>query len=308
MSKANLIPPALLAKYSTGAPTLSLAWILKRKDGFVLGLTSHVADVTIPSLFVAPGTNVVCSAASGFLATDIAMTDTLSQNNLDVQGVLDSASITESAIRAGLWANADLEIVEFDYNDYATTGLNPKFCGTIGNISSDGLRAYCEQRGLTQPLEANLEGVVSYECDAKLGDARCGVDLTPFLRTSTITTNTNDRVFTDSARLEADGWWMKGTMKMLSGPSSGLVQEIKRSTATGLLEVVEPFFFGVNVGDQYRVSPGCNKLFLMPDGTYTGDCIVKFFNGRRFRGKPRVPGQAKINQYGGQDAPANAAA
>lgn len=304
--KTAIIPVDLAPVYQSLAPTLALCWILKRDDGLVIGMTGHVADLDVLSELA--GHRVRCRAAGGFLATDIAMTDTLSQNNLDVQGVIDSDLITEADIRAGLWAGARLEILEVNYNR-PQDGGNPKFYGTIGNIQCDGLRAQCEQRGLSQPLEQNLEGITSYECDATLGDARCGVNLTPFLRNGTIATVTDDRAFTDPARNEPDGWWSKGRLKMLSGPSMGLpAMDVKISDATGAFEVVEPFFFGVNPGDQYRISPGCNKLFctsqVNPDGTaqlvYNGDCIVKFANRRRFRGCPRVPGQQTINQYGGQ--------
>ena len=295
---------------SSPAATLAWCWMIKRKDGQFFGATTHVEPIYVPTFLPgAPfvvglpfGGYVRCQPSPGFTPTDIATTDTLAQNNLDVEAVLTAAGATEDDLRAGLWHAAALEIAIVNYRDLSM-GSDTVFMGTLGGVVGGDLTFKVEQRGLSQLLEANLDGIVGPMCRVALGSqgvGKCNVNLSTYRRTGTIASPTFDRIFVDTARLEADNWWTKGLLKLTSGPMSGWIFEVKRSLANGTIELVEEGYFGLGDLPTYEITPGCNKLFKMPDLTYTGDCIVKFHNGVNFQGEPEVPGQIAISQYGGQ--------
>lgn len=308
----TFVSAALQEHLAGAALTLAWAWILKRKDGRFYAFTTHVEDQFVrtrlldaPPILGYPVDTVLCLARDGFSATDIAMTDTLSQNNLDMTSVIGPDGITEEDIRAGLWKNAAIEICFYNYRDLSQ-GTNTLFVGTLGNITAGDLSVKTEQRGLSQPLEANMDGITSDMCDATLGDRRCGVDLVPFTRTGTIAGAAGDRLFVDAARNEATDWWTRGRLTFTSGASNGQTHDIKRSNAGGLIELVAEVYPGFADGDTYSVTPGCNHLLRCSDASsdtgwsYTGDCKIKFNNVIRFRGNPKVPGQRAISVYGGQ--------
>lgn len=269
---------------------VAACWKVTRRDGQVFGFTTHVESISFGGVFY--------EGASGFLQTAIDATDTLGVDNLEVTGALSSARITAVDLQAGRWDSATLEIFLLNYQDL-TIGQNVQFTGTIGNVTTGRLAFSVEQRGLTQPLSQNRGRIVSNQCDAILGDARCKVNLVPFTRTGSVASPANGRSFIDTARTEADGYWAGGNLTMTSGLSAGFPMEIKTSTAVGALTLVLPMPFGIAAGDTYTMTPGCNHLLKLADGSYGGDCKVKFANVINFRGFPEVPGPDRLSQYGG---------
>lgn len=314
----TFVSSTLAAKIANPAATLAWCWILKRLDGQWFGFTTSVRDLFVVTLLTpddpppgivgyAVGT-VKCLAAPGFNPSDIATTGTLSQNNLDIEAMLLAAGITEDDIRAKLWQAARLEICLVDYTDTSVgTGTDTLFMGTLGGFVGGDVSVKAEQRGLTQPLEDNLEDVTGPMCRVKLGSmgpGLCNKDITSFLRTGTVAGWVADRLFVDAARTEADDWWTKGLLTFTSGDAIGQTFEVKHSLADGTIELVEEVYYGFANGDTYLISPGCNKLAKVgaSDGTfsYIGDCIVKYDNMVNNQSECEVLGQSAIQQYGGQ--------
>ena len=176
-------------------------------------------------------------------------------------------------------------------------GVLEEAFGTVGNIAIGTLSFITEFLDFKQKLDQNLLRVVSNMCDAILGDARCKVDLGPFTRTATVGASPTDRTFTDLTRTEPDGWWNGGNLTVLTGASAGLKMEIKKSTAAGAFELLLPLFFGLATGDTVSMTPGCNKQKRLADGTFGGDCVVKYDNAVNFRGFDAVPGTDKAISY-----------
>lgn len=315
----------LMAQFASGAATLAWYWIVRRADGTNYGWTSHIVEQEINSAITAPFADgatigfVLCVPIAGFSASDVSSNDALAQNNLDITSVLNAVGITRKEIRGKLWENAQFEIGVINFRAPAD-GTKVQLMGTLGSFTTGDQTVQIEQRGLTQPLEAQMDGLVGPMCRVAVfsqGVRKCNLDPTPFIRTGTISTIVADRQFVDTARTEADGWWTKGIVKFTSGACAGQSFEIKSSTAAGVFVLAEEAFFGLADGDAYSMTPGCNKLLKIQTGTaddgtpiyeYIGDCKAKFNNVINMQAEPEVPGTAAIQKYGGQAiAPASAA-
>ncbi len=109
---------------------------------------------------------------------------------------------------------------------------------------------------------------------------------------------TSRRVFTDTVRSEVDQWFRFGSVTWTSGSNNGISQQVKRSLATGLIELKFPMPFDIAVTDTYEITAGCNHMLKMPGDSwgspYTGDCRAKFDNVINFQGDSEIAGQDAI--------------
>lgn len=268
------ISAGLATHLASRSTTLATCWKVTRTDSTVFGFTDHDVDLTVSS--------VLYVASSGYTRSAIQTNSALAVDNLDLEGVLDSASITEADLRAGLWDYAQVEIFLVNYEDL-TQGTLKLRKGRLGECQAGRQRFNAELRGLIQNLQQDVGRIYGPACDADLGDTRCKVNLTPFTVTSTLTGVTNNRQFSDSTRAEATGYFDHGKLTFLTGANAGLAMEVKTySSVGGAFELHLPMPFDVTVGDQYTVYAGCNKLL--------STCIAKFNNVLNFQGFPYVPG------------------
>lgn len=265
---------AYLAHLSGAVLELATCWRVERQDGVVLGFTDHQADLTIGG--------VRYEAAIGYAATDLQSASNLSVDNLDIQGIANSPSITEADLIAGVWDCARVEIFEVIYSDLSA-GTRPLKSGRIGEIRMGRAQFVAELRSLTQQLAQNILEVTSPTCRARLGDARCKVPMGPLTVTGTVTNVTSTRVWTDTARTEADGLYAFGVVTWTSGANAGLEKDVKASSSSGLIELVEPMPWAIEVGDGYSMTEGC-------DGRLE-TCRDRFANVPNMRAEPYKPGQ-----------------
>lgn len=289
---SRTIPIALESHLGSRRITLAVCCKATRVDGTVFGFTDIDIDLPFESVLYR-------SAGLGFTISANEATAQLTADNHEVTGILSGPGLTTDDILAGLWDYAELEFFQVNYRDL-TQGSFSESTGNIGKITLNSLGFVVEFLDVKQRLAMNMLRVVSNMCDAILGDARCKVDLTSFLETATAGASPTERTFVDTARTEADGWWNGGNLTVTSSvvtESVGLKMEIKRSTAAGAFDLVMPLFYGITAGDTFSLSPGCNKMKRLADGTFGGDCIVKFSNAANFMGFDDVPGADAVLNY-----------
>ena len=104
--------------------------------------------------------------------------------------------------------------------------------------------------------------------------------------------------FFDNTIIQEDtGWYNNGTIEWITGDNSGIKMDIKtHNKETETIELFLPMPYNIKVGDQYKITSGCNHMFLGSDGTIaTGDCITKYNNGVNFRGQPHTPTEDTIH-------------
>ena len=271
------LSPAYTAHLAGEVTELATCWRITRRDAVVLGFTDHPSDLTIGGL--------VYQAALGYSATDVATSSDLAVDNLNLQGFIDSPSITEPDLMAGVWDYAEVEIFEVITSDLAA-GARPLRRGRIGEVSLGRTVFEAELRGLSQAFTQQLCELTSPTCRAALGDARCKVNLGPLTVTGTITSVTNPRVWTDSTRGEAAGFFSFAKVTWTSGPNAGYAMEIKSHAAGGVMTMQLPMPYAIAVGHGYSIAPGCDKLF--------STCRDKFSNVLNFRGEPHIPGNDQM--------------
>jgi uncharacterized phage protein (TIGR02218 family) len=261
--------------------TIATCWKLTRRDEIIMGFTDHDRDIVID--------DITYQASTGFTPSAVANNSALSVDNLDVEGVIDSDTITEEDIQAGLYDFAQIEVFIVNYSDLTQGVLNLR-TGWLGEIKFGRNKFVAEVRGLMQNLAQGLGQLYSPSCRAKLGDARCGIDIEDFTDEGSVTSVTDNQVFKDTTREESNGWFDGGQITFTSGNNEGLSMEIKEFR-NSQITLVLPMAYDLSVSDTYSIIAGCDKSF--------DTCIAKFGNAINFRGEPHVPGIDKMLETAG---------
>lgn len=272
--------------------TLAMCWKVVRDDTTVLGFTDHDVDLVIDS--------VTYLASTGINPHNIESTDNFRVNNTEVGGIIDSSVITESDILAGLYDFASVTIFAVNYED--TSQQIDLFQGNLGELRSSGSSSsfFAELRGLSAKLQKPVGRLIQANCDADLGDSRCGVDLGALTVSSVVVAAvTSQLVFTTTDATviaQANGYYSGGTVTFTTGGNSGKGKvskmEIKTFSVTGGVATISlhlPMSFTIAVSDQFSIAPGCDKTLAT--------CKTKFSNVVNFRGFPTVPGQDQGLSY-----------
>ena len=288
MTKA--IDAGLAAHYATGTLTLARLWKITRTDGTVYAFTDHDTSLTYSGTTYQP--------TSAFSGSAIATKAAFNVDDLEVVGLLDSAGITEADIEAGLWDHAAVELRQVNWANLSD-GAEVLRVGEIGNINRRGGGFVAELRGLMQKLQNNVGAVVQPLCNAELGDARCGKDLTTFTHATTVSSASSRRVFVVGVT-KADAYFAAGKATFTAGANSGIVADIK-SNAGATITLQLPLPYDLAATDGVTLVAGCDKRHLVTStGVVTGDCNTKFSNVVNFRGFWAVPGRDKTLIVGGQ--------
>lgn len=261
--------------------SLATCWTVRRRDGFLLGFTTHDRPVTFDG--------VLCQPASAFTPSAIAASNAFNVDELEVAGVLSSAAIAEADLRAGLYDFAEVTVALVNWAAPEQGALQLKR-GWIGEVTFRGSAFTAEIRGLTQALQQTFGEIYSPECRADLGDARCRVDLPALAVQATVAAAANAHAFTASALGRPDGWFAYGKLRWLSGANAGAVMEIRSHTGDDL-ELYDAMAAPIAPGDLFMAYPGCDKRFAT--------CGAKFDNRLNFRGEPHVPGTDALLDYPG---------
>ena len=255
--------------------SLATCWKLSRRDGHVFGFTDHDRDLVV--------SGVDYIAGSGFTPSAVQSSGGFAVDNLELEGMLDAATITEADILAGVYDYAEIEIFMVNYADLSQGKLMLRR-GWIGEVSLGKNYFVAEVRGLAQRLSQRIGDVYSPLC--RSGLEGCGVNLLPFTVAGELTHVTDAQVFADATLAQATGYFNHGKITFLSGANEGLSMEVKDFRAGGNITLVLPMPNAVTVGDNFSMYAGCDKSFEL--------CVNKFNNAVNFRGEPHVPGLDRV--------------
>jgi uncharacterized phage protein (TIGR02218 family) len=260
--------------------SLARAWTVTLMDGTVLGFTDHDVDVTIDG--------VTYVARTGYTASAIETSAALNVDNLELDSLLESPSITEDELLAGRWDHAAVEIFLFNWRDPAG-GKQILRTGRLGQVSASGAGFHAEIRGLMQQLQQSIGQVYQPGCRADFGDDKCKFDKASVTFAATLTAVSADgRTLTAPALTQAADYFAAGELTWTSGPNNGLKGEVKTS-APGSVTLQLPPSWAPSVGDTFTAVAGCTKRAQE-------DCLTKFDNLINFRGEPHLPGMNKVMQ------------
>ena len=144
---------------------LCRAWIVIRRDGVRLGFTDHDRDLVVDG--------VACRASGGWSpgARDSAAGYAPGQGA--ALGVLDDAGITEADLAAGLYDGARVAELRVDWSGpHRVVRL---WTATITAVSREGEAFKAALAGPLAELDRVAGRTFTRLCDARLGDARCGI-------------------------------------------------------------------------------------------------------------------------------------
>lgn len=277
----------LKAEMTGALQRIAICMRIERTDGNVYGFTTHDKPLTIDGVTYEP--------AASFRPSDIASGSDLDTDNLTVEGVLDSTSITEDDLRAGRWDHAAFRIFAVNWSDL-TMGEYKMRAGTLGEAQAHRHFFSIELLGLMENYSVAIGVVTQPMCRASLGDSRCKVDISAIgsPATSGTVTGTIDTAGTDfftlndSARTEADGYFDEGVITFTSGENNGLSFEVK-AYVVGVWITKTPFPYDAT-GADYTMTRGCDRRFATCSGTFN--------NAINFRGEPWLRGNDKMVQRG----------
>lgn len=275
------ISASLLAHLQSETTTLATCWLVTRLDQSVFGFTDHCTDLEIDG--------VTYRASTGYTATAIQSGSGLNVDNLDIEGALDSSTITEQDLLAGVWDFAAIEIFIVNYNDLSMGSMNLR-TGNLGAVRVGRGMFIAELRGLMQRLQQAIGRLVMPACNADLGDSRCGINLLTFTDgtvSSSVDSVSSNRQFVASGLTQATQWFSGGLLTWTSGLNNGLSAEVKQFTSGGIVELYLAMSYTVSASDTFTITAGCDKALAT--------CRDKFDNVVNFRGFPHLPGVGRIS-------------
>lgn len=273
--------PEFSESLARGATTLATCWILRRRDGSVFGFTDHDRPLAVDG--------VLCDPAAGADAMAFDSAADLSVDNTSVEGVLSSDRLSAVELFSGRFDGARVEIWRVDWRNPAARALLKRM--TVGEVKRQGARFVAELRGPAFALEEPRGRVYQRGCDAVLGDARCGVDLTEpqFFREGAVAEIISDGRFRVEGLVDvAPADFAGGRLDWLGGANAGTSAEVLSASATEIAIAAAPAR-AIGAGDAFRLVAGCDKTFAT--------CRGRFQNAENFRGFPYIPGDDAVLTY-----------
>ncbi|KQV32620.1 beta tubulin [Rhizobium sp. Root1203] len=272
------IPAALQAHLDGDATTVCHAWRVTRHDGIVLGFTEHDHGLAFD------GTAFL--AASGFSASVSEQEAGLPASTSEVAGGFSSDAIAEEDLALGRYDGARVEV--FLVNWAAPEQYMLLKVQEIGEVTRDAGGFRAELRSFASRLNQPQGRIYGRRCDATLGDARCGIDLSRLqFRAEGIVVSAPDasRLVLAGVGPVADGFFRFGVLAFIDGEYRGQRADIEaQAVVDGMMEITLwlPLDRAPLPGDRVALTGGCDKSFAT--------CRAKFSNHLNFRGFPHMPG------------------
>jgi uncharacterized phage protein (TIGR02218 family) len=257
--------------------TLTHLWRLHLNDGTIKGFTSFNRDIVLTD-----DPNVTYFAKTGFTPTAITTSEKFNVDNLDVEGYLDSTSITEADLGSGRYDFARIVVYRLNWLDkpFSIAKCEILRTGSLGEVKINNTSYTAEIRGLTQAYQFNVGDLYQPACRATLGDSKCKVNTINYTVASAVTAVGENRNITCSLT-NPDKFFNNGKITFTSGLNNNLEMEVK-SWGGGILSLQLPMNYTINIGDTFLLIAGCDKT--------KKTCKDIFNNVINFRGEPDMPG------------------
>jgi uncharacterized phage protein (TIGR02218 family) len=226
---------------------------------------------------------------------------------IDFGSVYDTDTITRDQIQSGYWDGA--RVYSF-FTDWAAPMEDEEEdrVYTFGKVREEDDRYTVEMMSLLDLLNQNTGRLIQPTCDYTYGDShvdgtiiasdksRCKKDGEFYTFTSQVSSMTSQMQFVGGALADLfpDDYFSYGEIIFDTGANAGNTYKfIKSSMANGSITLAQPFYYPIEVGDEFRARVGCRKRFQE-------DCIAKHENGKNFGGFPHVPQKSTVSKFGDQ--------
>lgn len=280
----SIFSPAFRGHLDRECTTLCHCWRVARRDGQTYGFTDHDRTLTVDGQTFEP--------ESGFAQSEARASLGMAPDSVDVEGALSSDRLTEDDIQSGLFDGATVETLLVNWREpaqFATIRTS-----VVGKMARADGRFVAELESIAANLDRPNGRYLRRGCDARLGDARCGVDLgaADFNGSGAVISVMAPGTFRVSGLASfTAGWFSFGEITWTSGELAGRTSAIvdHRNTSGIVLLAVPPGGPKPASGDAFVVVAGCDKRF--------STCKAKFSNPVNFRGFPHLPGNDAAYGY-----------
>lgn len=257
---------------------IAWCWRIARRDGVVLGLTTHDAPLMLGGM--------VYQSAPGIRPSAIVQRRGLTGDMMDIAGALSADAISAADLADGRWDGARLTLLIADWQAPEQRHLTIA-AGALGAVASDGRRFTAELSARDAVLDAPACPETSAECRAELGDNQCRVAMAGRMASATIVAvEGRDLVMSASW---PDGDYSYGRARWMSGGARGLTVHIAAQSGNRLTCGRLPE--QAAAGDRIMLRQGCDKR--------AETCASRFANITNFRGEPHLPGIDLLTRFPG---------
>lgn len=261
--------------------TLCHCWRVTRRDGSVLGFTDHDRRLQFDAQEFEP--------QSGFAQSEAETSLGLAIDSAEIEGALSSDLLSEEDIDAGLYDSARVETFLVDWQ-VPTEHRLIRTSAIAKIIRRDG-RLVAELESLARHLDRPSGRYLRRQCDAELGDTRCGVTLGGIEAGGGVAGLHGPRSFVASGLSGfADGWFRHGVLTWTSGPAASRTMRVDgHAQGLGGVVILLSDEVDIQLGAAFTMIAGCDKTFHT--------CRTKFANTLNFRGFPHLSGNDAAYGY-----------
>jgi len=281
------LPEAMSAALQSGVTTFAHVLRIVRRDSETFAFTDHDRALAFDGL--------ICEPSQGLAIGAIEKSLGLSTDTASVAGALHAEAITEADLARGLWDGARVELYRVDWREPSVRVH--LFSGRIGEAKRGASAFEAELRGVQAPLNTPVGRVFSRYCDATLGDARCGKDISTsaFRGAGVVTSVLSSTAFRVSGLGDFEaGWFARGRLVWSAGGESEVAAH-RLDGDEAMLELLDPAGAALSAGAAFVVYAGCDKSLAT--------CKAKFANSVNFRGFPHMPGNDVVQAGPDTDEP-----
>lgn len=242
---------------------------IQRTDGFVICITDLDKDLEINDALLGIGSDdQTYLSPAGYTPTNIQTTSDNAVNNGDIEGVLTSFGVQREDIIGGRYDFAKLHVFLYDYTAKSVYKLLGS--GHWGEATIKDGSYVAEFRSLSQQMQQTIGRTYNPECDEQLGGTRCGVTLGLFPKQNgKVTAQTSTTVFTDTNKIDADGFYNGMVLTWTSGENDTISSVIDEFVSGGQFTLLTEMPFVIGYGDTYTID----------SATYSG--LVNVYGGSK---------------------------
>lgn len=272
------LSPADLTMLAGTELTLCRCVKLTLRDSTVKGFTDHDADLVIGG--------VTYRSAVGLVVGALRWTNRLESESTELRGIFSSSTggLTEELARQGYYNEATVDI--FLANWTTSASIVPLKRGVLASMIPQGTGWVGEVRSLSWLLTKRIiTRQITKDCNAELGDARCGFSAAFYSGTVTSVTNLSTLVASAFVGPADPTDLVGGRFTFTSGSYTWFANRIKAYDAgSKTFTFVRPF--PAADLDDFKAYEGCPKTLEA--------CRDRFANLNNFRGFPFVPDKDKV--------------
>ncbi len=260
--------------------TIANCWSIKLKDSRQFGFTDHSHDILYDGLLYRSGHTISVSSIESSVS--------LSVDNFEIEGILNSDVIQKNDILNGKYNKAHVEYFIVNYSD-VSQGRVLINSGYIAEIRVIDNKFYAEIRSISSELKKQTRQIYSETCRARFKDKKCGADDSEYVLCGFITSVVNDLIIETDLLLRYHGIYNNSRLKIVDGQREEYL--VVQKALDNKIYLQKPSRVSLTRGIKIILFPDCDKLFTT--------CCNIFRNSLNFRGEPFVPGLDEINKTAG---------